>query len=586
MKTVLLAAVSALCAASLHAQTNVEITFRVDMNVQIGLGRFDPAVDYPVVRGTINGWGCSEQMLESEEEDGVYELSVQVADHVIGAGEYKFNINCGKGAIGRWEDAISNRRYTVTGAEPDEDGDGFGELVLETVFFDDAVGGADVELLFRVDMSVQIVSGRFDPIGQEVFVRGSLNGWGCSEPLLAGDDGLYDIEIRVPGHQIGTGQYKFNIGCGDSGWEDSIGNRRYTLTGDEPDEDGDGYVEVEIPVVYFDDAEPGPDVEILFRVDMTQMIEDKSFIPEDMTLHVGGTFNGWDCSAQLVESDDNIFEIELRIPSHPLGAGRYKFNIGCLAGSWEPDIQDRTYVVRNDLPDEDGDGFGEITPAVAFYNALESPFLDVEMIFQVDMSVFESEGLFDPASETVVVRGELNAWDCTEAMTPVGDGLYEVTVELPGVIVGRGEYKFNVGCLDVGWEDSIPNRQYFIVGDEVDTDDDGLVEVRLGPFYFDEREPPPGVGPFLRGDCGQAGNVNISSGILLLTFLFSGGGDPGCFAACDADGDGRLDVTTAIYIFNFLFLGGGAPSAPFPDCGFSESEEDVTLGCADGSGCI
>ena len=75
-----------------------------------------------------------------------------------------------------------------------------------------------------------------------------------------------------------------------------------------------------------------------------------------------------------------------------------------------------------------------------------------------------------------------------------------------------------------------------------DTDDDGLVEVRVGPFYFDGREPAPGVGPFLRGDCGQAGSLNISSGIFLLGFLFSGGGDPGCFAACDADGDGQLDA--------------------------------------------
>ena len=153
------------------------------------------------------------------------------------------------------------------------------------------------------------------------------------------------------------------------------------------------------------------------------------------------------------------------------------------------------------------------------------------------------------------------------------------------MMVGRGEYKFNIGCLDVGWEDSIANRQYFVLGDEVDSDGDGFVEVRIGPFYFDERQPPPGVGPFVRGDCGQAGNMDISSGIFLLGFLFTGGNDPGCLAACDADGDGRLDITTAVFIFNFLFLGGAPPSAPFPDCGFSESGEDLELGCADNPGC-
>ena len=586
MKTVLLAVALGLCACSLHAQANVEITFRVNMNVQIGLGRFNPGIDFPVVRGTLNGWGCTDPMLESDDEDGVYELQVRVANHVIGAGEYKFNINCGQGGVGRWEDAISNRRYTVTGTEPDENDDGFGELVLETVFFDDAVAGADAELFFQVDMNVQIASGRFDPVSDQVVVRGALNGWGCSEALADGDaDGIYEIYIRVSGHQVGTGQYKFNINCADSGWEDSISNRLYRFTGNEPDSNRDGYVEVELPLVYFDDIESGPDIEILFRVDMTRPIDEKIFIPESMTVHVGGGFNGWSCSAELEEFDESVYELAVRIPSHPVGVSEYKFNISCEEFSWEPELSNRTYVVTNDLPDEDGDGFLELTPGVAFYNALENPFIDAELVFEVDMSVYEREGLFDPANDTVVVRGEFNGWDCTEGMTPAGDGIHRVSVELPGMTVGRGEYKFNIGCLDVGWEDSIPNRRYLVIGDEIDSDGDGFVEVQVGPFYFDERRPPPGIGPFVRGDCGQAGNMDISSGIFLLGFLFTGGNDPGCLAACDADGDGRLDITTAVFIFNFLFLGGAPPSAPFPGCGFSESGEDLELGCADNPGC-
>ena len=409
MKTVLLAVALGLCACSLHAQANVEITFRVNMNVQIGLGRFSPGIDFPVVRGTLNGWGCTDPMLESDDEDGVYELQVRVANHVIGAGEYKFNINCGQGGVGRWEDAISNRRYTVTGAEPDENDDGFGELVLETVFFDDAVAGADAELFFQVDMNVQIASGRFDPVRDQVVVRGALNGWGCSEALADGDaDGIYEIYIRVSGHQVGTGQYKFNINCADSGWEDSISNRRYRFTGNEPDSNRDGYVEVELPLVYFDDIESGPDIEILFRVDMTRPIDEKIFIPESMTVHVGGGFNGWSCSAELEEFDESVYELAVRIPSHPVGVSEYKFNISCEEFSWEPELSNRTYVVTNDLPDEDGDGFLELTPGVAFYNALENPFIDAELVFEVDMSVYEREGLFDPANDTVVVRGEFN----------------------------------------------------------------------------------------------------------------------------------------------------------------------------------
>ena len=596
MRTVLCYVVLVFCAASVNAQqqppgipgaeTNIEIIFRVNMNTQIGLGRFNPDIDFPVVRGTINGWGCSDAMLETDDEEGVYELRVQVINHVIGAGEYKFNINCGEGGLGRWEDAISNRSYTVTGAEPDENGDGFGELLLDTVFFDDAVGGADAELFFQVDMNVQIASGRFNPLSDRVFVRGALNGWSCSEALGDEDeDGVYELYLQVFGHQAGAGQFKFNINCADDGWEDSIANRRYNFTGNEPDTNGDGFLEVEVPVVFFDNIRSGPDVEIHFQVDMTAAIAQEVFIPENMTVHVGGVFNRWNCSVELEEFDENVFELEVRIPSHPVGVGEYKFNISCDEFSWEAEIVNRTYRVTSDLPDTDGDGFLELVPAVAFYNALANPFLDAELVFQVDMSVLEDAGLFDSANETVVVRGEFNGWDCTEAMSRLGDGIYEVSVEAPGLSVGRGEYKFNIGCEDVGWEDAIPNRQYFVLGDEVDSDGDGLAEVRVGPVYFDNREPAAGLGPFVRGDCGQAGNMDISSGIFLLGFLFSGGSDPGCMAACDADGDGRLDITTAVFIFNFLFLGGVPPSAPFPGCGLSESAGDLELGCAESTGC-
>jgi len=586
MKVALLAAGLALSAPSISAQTNVEITFRVDMNVQIQLGRFDPLADFVVVRGTINTWGCSDALSESDQEDGNYEITIQVSNHVIGTGEYKFNINCGQGDFGRWEDAISNRSYSITGTEPDTDGDGYREVVLDTVFFDDTVGGSDAEVAFEVDLGVQIATGRFDPATHQVFVRGGLNAWGCSRALEDPDgDGVYATEIAVRGHRIGAAQFKFNIGCDDFGYEDSIPNRRYNVTGNEPDADGDGFAEVAVPVVYFDDVAPGPPVEFLLRVDMTQPIEEQVFVPGDSTVHAGGTFNGWTCSAELVEDDENVYLIEIQTSSHPLGVGEYKFGIGCFEGGWEADIANRAYVVRAQLPDTDGDGFLEVTPPIAFYNALENPFRDVELIFQVDLSVLEEAGEFDPASQNVVARGDFNAWSCTPAMAPIGDGLYEVSVELLAATVGRGEFKFNIDCLETGWEDAVPNREYFIIGDETDADGDGLVEVRVGPFYFDGREPSPGVGPFLRGDCAQTGRVDISSGIFLLNFLFIGGEAPRCAAACDAGGDGRPDVTSAIIIFNFLFLGGSPPPAPSPECGTSALESDIALGCEDNAGC-
>ena len=90
--------------------------------------------------------------------------------------------------------------------------------------------------------------------------------------------------------------------------------------------------------------------------------------------------------------------------------------------------------------------------------------------------------------------------------------------------------------------------------------------------------PPSGIGPFLRGDSNSDSTFDISDPITILRFLFLGGEVLGCRAAADANGDGGIDITDAIYSLNFLFLGGEALPAP-TECGRSDLEEDIALGC-------
>ena len=55
------------------------------------------------------------------------------------------------------------------------------------------------------------------------------------------------------------------------------------------------------------------------------------------------------------------------------------------------------------------------------------------------------------------------------------------------------------------------------------------------------------------------------------------------FSRDDADDNGELDITDGIGILSYLFLGGDAPHAPFPGCG-----EDPTvdaLSCSTQAGC-
>jgi len=560
-------------------QVDVEILFRVDMTVQADLGGFDPRLDMVVVRGGFNDWGCTGAMVEID--DGIFALEVEVLGHTIGEGEYKYNINCGEGGFGRWEDSIPNRRYSVTGAETDTDGDGLVEVMIDQVFFDDVQAGADAEILFQVDMSVQIALGRFDPDVEDVVVRGSFNGWACTEPMQEVDDGVFSIEIEVPGHAFGVAFYKFNIGCVDDGWEDGRPNREYLVSGAEPDEDGDDLLDIVTPLVFFEDTEPGPNVEFLFRVDMEQMIAAGSFVPKFDDVVVRGTFNSWTCSEPF--EDDDLFVLRVESPRHPLGPGTYRFGISCADDRWEQVIAERVYVVTGDEPDTDGNGFLEITPEVARFDEIDAAAIDAEIRFRVDMSLEAAAGRFDPTADTVVVRGDLNDWQCSEAMAPIGDDVFEIELQVAAHPIAAAEFKFNVGCGDDGWESEIGNRLYAVLGDEVDLDDDGYVDIVLDTAIFNDRVPA-GVGPFIRGDCGQAGRVSISSGITLLGWLFQGQAEPACLAACDADGDGRLDLSTAVYVFNALFLGGPLPPAP-QECASSTQASDIELGCREPAGC-
>jgi subtilisin family serine protease/uncharacterized membrane protein len=77
--------------------------------------------------------------------------------------------------------------------------------------------------------------------------------------------------------------------------------------------------------------------------------------------------------------------------------------------------------------------------------------------FRVDMSVQESEGVFQPeVGDHVYVRGSFNDWSSIEGkeMEDQGEGLYTVTHELAGEAGDQHEYKF---YIDAGDGRDLPN---------------------------------------------------------------------------------------------------------------------------------
>jgi len=114
-----------------------------------------------------------------------------------------------------------------------------------------------------------------------------------------------------------------------------------------------------------------------------------------------------------------------------------------------------------------------------------------------------------------------------------------------------------------------PVLNIFIVGgfSRVPLKLDGSVHVI--PFTF-----PPPFG-FLRGDFDNSGGILITDAVLLLGWLFNGGGGPSCLDAADANDSGSVDITDAVYLLGFLFLSSNAPPYPWPSVGLDPTSDPL-----------
>ena len=277
----LAACLCVLVAGSSVAQDR-NVTFEVDMSPYITTCQHDPMTDDVQVRGNVFGWDDTAPAMD-DDGDGTYSLTVALAEGT--AVEYKYFSTGGL----EYEDQTGNRQYTVS-SDPDQ-------TVGEVVFADgDPVDNCDpppqtdenYEITFTADMSVQVSRGAFDPDTQTVGVAGNLTDWGTCVTALAPDafednvytglviplDGNNNCEektLSVPSDEA----YKFVIlNSSDNSivaWE-SGNDRIYSLTGMEPDGDGDGRLEAEAPRRFWGDVDASQVLQqattVTFRVDL------------------------------------------------------------------------------------------------------------------------------------------------------------------------------------------------------------------------------------------------------------------------------------------------------------------------------
>jgi len=81
---------------------------------------------------------------------------------------------------------------------------------------------------------------------------------------------------------------------------------------------------------------------------------------------------------------------------------------------------------------------------------------------------------------------------------------------------------------------------------------------------------------FRRGDATDDGVTDISDGVFILNFLFSGGSAPGCLDGADSDDNAAIELSDAVRVFAYLFLGGDPPPDPGPSiCGPDPTEDGL-----------
>jgi len=192
--------------------------------------------------------------------------------------------------------------------------------------------------------------------------------------------------------------------------------------------------------------------DITFQVDMNEAIDSAQFVPEDHYVFAAGSFNGFSTNADTLSdgNDDGVYSKTIS-----LSPGDYTYKYYAESNrdiAWEAG-DDKTITVSKDS-----------TIAAASFNAdfadlNNAVFGEVELFFQVDMSIQELNGNFDPETESVSVTGAFDAdwsagtYNLTESQT---EGIYEgsVTFGSEKAVPTTYAYKFTVVNADesVTWE--------------------------------------------------------------------------------------------------------------------------------------
>ena len=292
-----------------HGQTTA-VTFSVDMNNET------VSADGVHIAGGFQGWDPGSTLLTDANSDGIYEVTLDLP--VESTYEFKFiNGNA-------WgNDEIIPQACQSNGNRAVATGNGDSEVIYHVCWGSCAACGMTT-VRFRVDMSNEEVS----PFG--VHVAGNFQGWDPASSLMndADGDGVWEYIASFNGDSLPEGMLVFKFINGNN-WSDQTEYLPNTACADDF---GNRILELlELNMVLqgneFTNSAPCfnacasciPPTLVTFRVDMTT----QETVSEN-GVHIAGSFQGWDPSANLLSDDDGdgIWETTVEMEA---GETQFKF---------------------------------------------------------------------------------------------------------------------------------------------------------------------------------------------------------------------------------------------------------------------
>ncbi|MBN1302431.1 MAG: T9SS type A sorting domain-containing protein [Melioribacteraceae bacterium] len=183
--------------------TPVNITFNVDMNIQIDEGLFNSSTGTIALAGSFNEWSTSANPMTDTDGDGIYSATIDALEP--GTRVYFKFVKDGQLEENLKESPYenNNRSHVVTGGN-----------TSYTAFYDDYLGsGIEIQFTFRCNMEVEILRGNFNPSGDVLYVKGTFNEFGETNPLtVTSDENIYEAVVPIKAFEGDVFDYYFAFG--------------------------------------------------------------------------------------------------------------------------------------------------------------------------------------------------------------------------------------------------------------------------------------------------------------------------------------------------------------------------------------